>query len=106
MLNVNYNFILTIQNVLLRFLKTLIAGKLVLPRKTNNEFEVVIKKNYLFSTLNFLKNHHLFNFKQLIEIAVIDKPALLYKVLIESTKHRFKTFQQEKIIKNMAIYKC
>jgi NADH:ubiquinone oxidoreductase subunit C len=46
----------------------------VIIRHDKNELELSTKTSDLIAISNFLRNHTLLNFKQLIEIAVIDRP--------------------------------
>jgi NADH:ubiquinone oxidoreductase subunit C len=73
MLENENNYILSLQTNFVNYLTNLISKNLFYFRILNNEYEIVVLPITLPKILNIYKNHTHLYFKQLIEIAVIDR---------------------------------
>ncbi len=69
-----YAFLTSLHGQLINLFKNIFSPKAVFYRHEKSEFEIVVNMSDLLTISNFLKNHTLLNFKQLVEIAVIDRP--------------------------------
>jgi NADH:ubiquinone oxidoreductase subunit C len=69
-----YAFLTSLHSQLINLFDSIFSNKAIFYRYAKNEFEVVINMSDLLVISNFFKNHTLLGFKQLVEIAAIDRP--------------------------------